>query len=238
LNPGIEKYFLLLLILKNILECQVQNPNNIMVSTTEEPTEVPVAENSKAVVESEDQPPAKRQRKSYTDNERRLMIWSNAVGGRKTYLRVAEIIGMPESTADKLISRVREEGPEDASKDHRLDKEHHRMKRQPWHEEFIRGCLSIDPTLTQHHLQDVLNHETLRRLLAAENIERPETLDGNVIDHDHTVDILEKYPSVKEAYSELHIRSPSSVLHWVEGIFGSKKFLHGMHAPIVESTKP
>ena len=85
--------------------------------------------------------PRKRPRRTYTDQEKELVIRTDARGGRRERLRVAELLGMPTRTADNLCARAHQGAIATHDRRHDGALTNRFVKRAEWQIELVKEWL-------------------------------------------------------------------------------------------------
>mmetsp|Transcript_7045 Transcript_7045/g.14145 ORF Transcript_7045/g.14145 Transcript_7045/m.14145 type:complete len:568 (-) Transcript_7045:248-1951(-) len=167
-------------------------------------------------------------RRTYSEFEKELIVRADAEGGRPARLQIAQLMGMPARTADRVVALFKEHGRE-AFRDHRHDRYRHTGKNSKHSSEllkFLAEWVHLDAMLTHAQLRELINLEVFRGVcrdfgLKLENEE-------DKMNRPISKTTIEKYfalPQVRETYEWRHIESDETIRHWLDGLVLSRKYV-------------
>ncbi|GBG33675.1 Hypothetical Protein FCC1311_098982 [Hondaea fermentalgiana] len=159
--------------------------------------------------------PETSRRVTWTPEERQLIVRAEQEYGRPLRLRVSSLLGIPQSTSDKIMARVRLRGPKDALVDSRTVRENKigrgakfDAKEAQW---LLCRWLHEDATMTLSSLLLRLNQELFRLLVirhhGAESLSAEEREIDGPLDAERWFGI----DAIREDYAKHQIKSVQSV---------------------------
>lgn len=192
------------------------------------PRKEPKQGKARHIADPNDPNPKKRPRKSYSDADKQRVIEADARGGRREYLYVANILGMPSRTADNLIAKARKD--ESFAHDKRHDKASqvgHYTKKEAWHLNYLQELNHTNACLTLRQYLDYLNREIARKIFIEHNVPLSEEektvnkgLDMNKYLND---DSLANIASIRNEWKKHEIKSLQTIKNYLDGLIITKK---------------
>jgi len=162
-----------------------------------------------------EQRPLKSRRITWTKAERELLVRADEEYGRPLRLRVSDLLGIPQSTSDKVVARVRTRGSSDGLTDSRSVREN-RMGRGAKFESkdaqwLLCQWLHEDGSLTLSTLLSRLNNELLRSIVVQSSHVESLQLKEREIDGPLDINKWLHEPEIRQKYNKVRLKSMQSV---------------------------
>ncbi|GBG25938.1 Hypothetical Protein FCC1311_021572 [Hondaea fermentalgiana] len=167
-------------------------------------------------------------RRTYSEFEKELIVRADNEGGRPARLEVAQLMGMPARTADRVVALFKEHGRE-AFRDHRHDRYRHTGKNSKNSAElikFLTEWVHLDAMLTHAQLRELINLEVFRRSCIDFGVKLENEEDK--MNRPISKGTIERYfglPQIRETYEARHIESDETIRHWFDGLVLSRKYV-------------
>jgi len=162
----------------------------------------------------------KRMSRSYEEVEINALVRADAEGGRKAYLLVTRALQIPVNTADHIVARARRNPGKVHDHGHDIGSHvDHNSKHDHWADELMIQWLHMNAGLSLPQLLHYLNNEKLRRLLKEEGVE---VSDNDVTSLD-AKSYLDAYPSIKEKFDAVRIKSTTTIERWLQDMAYTRK---------------
>jgi len=176
----------------------------------------------KAKMQIDPASPGHRHPKSYSDLEKELVVKADMAGGRPKRLEMAQMLGMPEKTADHIVYNFRHH-KRNAIHDARHDP--HFGRNAKYDSNLIREVLEwfhYDAKVTLKEIREHVNAEIFRKILLEEHIPLPAAERHFDVPINNPEQYLQN-DNVKAKFEKQHVESDSTIAHWMDGLVMSRK---------------
>lgn len=187
---------------------------------------IPMGDGNDSNSGNKNKSPSPKKRKRYPDNFREMLYKADCEGGRKKRLEVAHMIGMPESTADNIVYKIKWQLP-GGLHDSRTDKGIHHGGRHSKRDDDMTGILlhllHFDSTLTLEQTRIYLNQEMLKRMIK-ENGGELSSKEEEMFVPVENEEQRKTIPGVLEQYERQEVKAPSTIRTWMTELVYSSKY--------------